>query len=176
MGFIYLTSIAVQRQLGSGRILRKSISASGAATIINGMKPHSIGRALGIGLRVAGRIASQQVAASAQAAASKPAPQPSAAAAVQNRAAGQVAGQATRGIARGVGGFLRPFRRVGGILWLEVTGVFFFLPVVVFAPTLWRIRASWLQGPDHKTFLLTAAVMAIFLYLSVTSFWRARRK
>jgi hypothetical protein len=87
-----------------------------------------------------------------------------------------VAGQATRGIARGVGGFLRPFRRVGGILWLEVTGVFFFLPVIVFAPTLWRIRASWLQGPDHKTFLLTAAVMAIFLYLSVTSFWRARRK
>jgi hypothetical protein len=139
------------------------------------MKPHSIGRTLGIGLRIAGRIARQRVAANAQAAANVPA-SPAASTAAQSRAAGQAARQATRGVVRGIGGFLRPFRRVGGILWLEVTGVFFFLPVVVFAPTLWRIRASWLQGPDHKTFLLTAAVMAIFLYLSVTSFWRARRK
>ena len=94
----------------------------------------------------------------------------------QNRAAGQAAGKATRSVARGVGGFLRPFSRVGGILWLEVMGVFFFLPVVVFAPTLWRARASYLSGPDHRTFLVTAAVMAVFLYLSVSSFWRARRK
>jgi fucose 4-O-acetylase-like acetyltransferase len=71
---------------------------------------------------------------------------------------------------------LRPFRRVGGILWLEVTGVFFFLPVLVFSPTLWRLRASWAQGPDHRTFLLTAAVVVIFFYLSASSFWRARKK
>jgi hypothetical protein len=139
------------------------------------MKPHSIGRAVGIGMRVAGRIAGQRVAAGAQAAANVPA-RPAAPSAEQNRAAGKAAGQVTRGFARGVRGFLRPFGRVGGILWLEVTGVFFFLPVVVFAPTLWRFRASWLHGPDHKTFLVTAAIMAVFFYLSVTSFWRARRK
>ncbi len=138
------------------------------------MKPQIIGRTLGIGLRVAGRIVGRRVAASAQAAANQPAQQPASAA--QSRAAGQAAGQATRGVARGVGGFLQPFRRVGGILWLEVTGVFFFLPVVVFAPTLWRVRASCLQGPDHRTFLVTAIVMAVFLYLSVSSFLRARRK
>jgi hypothetical protein len=138
------------------------------------MKPHSIGRALGIGMRVAGRIASQRVAAGAQAAANAPA-RPAANAA-QSRGAGQVAGKVTRGLARGVGGFLRPFGRVGGILWLEITGVFFFLPVVVFAPILWRTRASYLHGPDHKTFLLTAAIMAVFLYLSVSSFWRTRKR
>ena len=75
-----------------------------------------------------------------------------------------------------MGGFFRPFRRVGGILWLEVTGVFFLLPVIVFAPTVWRTRLSWAHGPDHRTFLVSALVVAVFLYLGVTSFWRARRK
>jgi hypothetical protein len=90
--------------------------------------------------------------------------------------AGRTAGKTTRVVARGVGGFLKPFGRVGSILWLEVMGVFFFLPVLVFAPTLWRIRASWMSGPDHRTFLLTAGIMALFFYLSVNSFLRARRK
>ena len=139
------------------------------------MRPQTIGRALGIGLRIAGRIASKQLAGSAQTAANAPArPQPATAA--QNRSTGKAAGQVTRGVARGVGGFLRPFGRVGGILWLEVTGVFFFLPVVVFAPTLWRLRASWLRGPDHATFLVTAGIVVLFFYLSVSSFWRAQKK
>jgi len=143
------------------------------------MKPQTIGRALGIGLRVAGRIASQRVAAGVQAAANQPAPA-AAASAAQSRASGQVAsgvaGQAARGAARGVGGFLKPFRRVGGIVWLEVTGVFFALPVVVFGPVLWRTRLSWAHGPDHRTFLITTVIVALFLYLSVSSFWRARRR
>jgi hypothetical protein len=133
------------------------------------MKPHSIGRALGIGLRVAGRIAGQRIAASAT-------PRPAASTAGPSRAAAQAAGQARRGLARGVGGFLRPFRRVGGILWLEVMGAVFFVPVAVFAPTLWRARASYAHGPDHRTFLVTAGVVLVFLYLSLSSFWRARRK
>ncbi|MGA9667569.1 MAG: hypothetical protein WBQ94_00085 [Terracidiphilus sp.] len=141
------------------------------------MKPHSIGRTLGIGLRVAGRVAGQRATAGVEAAAKAPTdPQAAAAAAAQNRAAGQAAGKVTRGVARGVGGFLRPFGRVGGILWLEVTGVFFFLPVLVFAPTLWRTRASFAHGSDHRTFLVSAAIILVFLYLSVSSFWRARRK
>jgi hypothetical protein len=137
------------------------------------MKPQSIGRALGIGLRVAGRIAGQRIAAGAQSSAHQPTP---AAASPQIRASGQVAGKATRSVARGLGGFLRPFSRVGRILWLEVTGVFFFLPVVVFGPTVWRTRLSWAHGPDHRTFLIAAGIVLLFLYLSVTSFLRARRK
>jgi hypothetical protein len=144
------------------------------------MKPHSIGRVLGIGLRVAGRVAGQHVAGGAQAAASAPAANVSGRQPVdtvaQGLTTGRTAGQAARGVARGVGGFLQPFRRVGGIVWLEVTGVFFFLPVLVFAPTLWRVKGSYLRGPDHGTFLLTAGIMALFLYLGVSSFWRAWRR
>jgi len=150
------------------------------------MRPHTIGRTLGIGLRIAGRMVGQQVSARDQAAASAPVRQPATASTSREpgRAAekpvgqpgGQAGGLTSRGVVRGLGGFLRPFRRVGGILWLEVTGVFFFLPVLVFAPNLWRLRPSHLLGPYDKTFLVTAAVMAVFLYLSVTSFWRARKR
>jgi hypothetical protein len=143
--------------------------------MIDEMKPQRIGRILGTGLRVAGRIAGEQMAARARSAAA-PVAQPAASAGVRGQAAGQVAGQAARGVARGVGGFLRPFRRVGGTLWLEVTGVFFLLPVIVFAPNLWRLRASYLHGPDHRTFLVTAGVVVVFLYLGVSSFWRAHKR
>ena len=134
------------------------------------MKPQNIGRTLGIGLRIAGRIAGQSIAAGAQAAANQPASQPAA------RTAGNVAGQATRGLGRGIGGFLKPFSRIGGILWLEVTGAFFFLFVVVFARFAWITRMDYFQGPNHLRFLVYSGVALGFLYLAVSSFWRARRK
>ena len=81
-----------------------------------------------------------------------------------------------RGVARGVGGFLRPFGRVGGIIWLEVTGVFFLLFVVAFASMAWRTHPASIHGPYDRTFITSVAVVAVFLYLSVSSFWRARRK
>lgn len=146
-----------------------------AATIINGMKPHSVGRTLGIGLRVAGRIAGQQVAASVDAAANAKSPTPGPSS-VNAAARSKAAGKATWNVGRGIGGFLKPFSRVGSILWLEVMGVFFLLPVVVFAPTVWRTRGSFAHGPDHTTFLVSAVFALLFLYLGVSSFWRARRK
>ena len=134
------------------------------------MKPQSIGRALGVGLRVAGRLASQRA---AQTTANRPNP---AINPVNARTAGKTAGKAARGAARGVGGFLRPFSRVGGIIWLEVMGVFFALPVVVFLPTIWKVRGDWAHGPDHRTFLMAVGIVVLFFYLSVSSFLRARRK
>jgi hypothetical protein len=92
------------------------------------------------------------------------------------RVSGQAAGRATANVARGVGGFLRPFRRVGGSILLEVVGVFFFLFVLVFANWAWKLRDQAVHGPDHARFLLYAAMTLVFLYLSVSSFWRARRK
>jgi hypothetical protein len=89
---------------------------------------------------------------------------------------GRAAGQATRNVGRGVSGFFQPFKRVGSKILLEVVSVFFLLPVVVFAPVLWRTRESWQSGPDHKTFLASAVVIVVFLYLGVSSFWRARRR
>jgi hypothetical protein len=157
-----------------------------------------IGRALGVGVRVVGRMAGQLLDGPAQPAVA--APQQHQAAPVansqapssnhsnhQNRAtgrgaahatiqAGQSVGQASQSLSRGVGGFLRPFRRVGSILWLEVTGVFFLLPAVVFAPSLLREIQAYPHSSDHRTLWVTAGVVAVFLYLGVSSFWRAHRR
>ena len=144
------------------------------------MEPRIIGRALGIGVRVAGRIAGQRVAASGAPAGGAARRQAACAVPAPNRDAGQrasqIAVQAGRAASQGVGGFLRPFRRVGGILWLEVTGVLFLLPVIVFAPALWRASVGYSHTGDHRTFWAAALVVALFLYLSVSSFWRARRR
>jgi hypothetical protein len=146
------------------------------------VKPESIGRVLGIGMRVAGRMAGQRImgeASTAVAAVQATAERTGAAvnaAAPQVAARTRTAGKATGGIARGLSGFFQPFRRVGGKIWLEVTGVFFLLPVVVFAPTIWRTRASWAYGADHRTFVSASIVVAVFLYLGVTSFWRAHKR
>jgi H+/Cl- antiporter ClcA len=75
-----------------------------------------------------------------------------------------------------MGGFLRPFGRVGGMVLLEVTGGFFFLFVILFANWTWKLRTQYAQGPDHSKFLVYAILTIAFLYLSVSSFWRARRK
>lgn len=122
---------------------------------------------MGIGVRVAGRIAGQHIANQPPASASAP---PNAA--VRARAAGK----GTRNVGKGISGFLKPFRTVGSKILLEVIGVFFLLPVLVFAPVLWRTRASWQHGPDHRAFLSSAVIIAIFLYLGVTSFWRAAKR
>jgi hypothetical protein len=138
------------------------------------MKPQTIGRALGVGMRVAGRMAGQRLAGSPQqAAAARPVTIEGVSAPARVRVSGNTA---TGSLARGIGGFLRPFRRLGSILFLEVVGLFFFIFVLVFAQTLWRARASYLHGPDHQKFLVAAGLTLLFLYLAVSSFWRARRK
>lgn len=96
------------------------------------------------------------------------------------RSSARQAGRTTRvvggSVAKGVGGFLKPFRRVGGIVFLEVTGVFFLLFVLVFGNWTWKVRASYAQGPDHTKFLVYAAMTLVFSYLTVSSFWRTRKK
>ena len=119
-------------------------------------------------VRVAWRLASERLTASAE-------PVPAASAPV-GRSAGRVTGSATKGLAQGVRGFLRPFARVGSILWLEVSGVFFFMFVLIFGQSLWRTRASAEHGPDHAKFVVAACLIALFLYLTISSFWRARRR
>jgi hypothetical protein len=130
-------------------------------------------------MRVAGRIVGQRLSAQGQfgvGAPRTPTVQLGTSSAVQNRAAGQAAGQFTtqagRGVSRGIGGFLRPFRRVGGILWLEVTGAFFLLFAAVFALRLWQNWAG--VGWIWRALEIGAAV--VFVYLGVGSFWRAQRR
>lgn len=143
-----------------------------------------IGRAVGIGVRVLGRMAGQQLGPPRQPAAARPQmhqPASVASSGNPNQATGQSTARATvqsgRSLSRGVGGFLGPFRRVGGILWLEVTGVFFliFVPVFVWRGA-WPARASYAHGPDHLRFLVFTGLASLFLYLGVSSFWRAHRR
>jgi hypothetical protein len=139
-----------------------------------------IGRALGIGVRVAGRIAGQTLGDQVQNVAGRPQPLRTVNGAPQNRFAGKLptaaVPQARAVISQGIGGFFRPFRRVGGILWLEVTGVLFLLPVVAFVTTLWRSAAEYPHTTDHRTFWVSAVIVGVFLYLSLSSFWRAQRR
>ncbi len=147
------------------------------------MRPQTIGRVLGIGVRIAGRMAGQRLAGTAQPPAGgtgpgvrRPVTIDAVTGAAAGRASGQRLGQATGSVARGVGGFLRPFHRVGSSIFLEVVGVFFFLFVLVFGNWAWRLRSQVLHGPEHQKFLVYVAMMLLFLYLSVSSFWRARRR
>ena len=61
-------------------------------------------------------------------------------------------------------------------LWLEVTGFFFGLFALYFAQDLWRTHLSYASGPQHQRFLIAAAMTLVFGYLSVSAFWRARRR
>jgi hypothetical protein len=158
------------------------------------MNANEFGKRLGIGVRVAGRMAQQRA---EQASLSNTA-QAQAAGPVQNsgqpvgvvespvrgfvpsardiREAKQKTHKYTRAAGRGIGGFLRPFGRIGGILWLQVTGFFFGLFALYFAQDLWRTHLSYVSGPQHQRFLIAAAMTLVFGYLSVSAFWRARRK
>jgi hypothetical protein len=145
------------------------------------MEPRNIGRALGIGIRVAGRIAGQRVANPAPSAANPPPTQ------VQSVAAGpslmsqarpqapgtrRIVARTGANLSTGIAGLLRPFRRVGGVVWLEATGTFFLLFAALFALRLWQ---NWSGiGEVSRDFSIGAAV--VFLYLGISSFWRARHR
>jgi hypothetical protein len=148
------------------------------------MNANEIGKRLGIGVRVAGRVAQQHAQQRAEEAAKQsgtaagavtgpPRVIPSAA---DIRAAQQKTHKYTRAAGRGVGGFLRPFGRVGGILWLEVTGFFFGLFALFFAQDLWRARSGYASGPLHQRFWIAVVLTAVFAYLSISAFWRAKRR
>ena len=146
--------------------------------MIDGMRPQTVGRVLGVGLRVAGRMAGQRLAGPGTTPASAGAATTAAHEETRARArqAGATTARMSGGVARGLGGFLRPFRRVGGILFLEVVGGFFMLFVLIFGAMAWRLRSDFAHGPAHTHFLVSAGMGLVFLYLSVSSFWRANRR
>lgn len=137
------------------------------------MRAQTIGRFFGVGLRVAGRMAGQRIAASGS---STPRPANPGGGAQRPRISAQQAARAGGSISRGLGGFVRPFARVGHSIFLEVTGVFFLLFVLVFGNWAWRLRSQYVHGPEHAKFLVYLGMMLVFAYLAASSFWRARRK
>src|ERR1700677_2014907 len=71
---------------------------------------------------------------------------------------------------------LGPFTHAGGVLWLEITGLFFALFALFFVQSVYRVRTAWRQGPEHAHLLLYGAMALAFAWFSVSSFARAYRK
>ncbi len=150
-----------------------------------------LGRVLGIGARLAGKTLAEAVDAAT-------APNPRGAAETGQRSEGLVtppgreagtrAGRRVRetqaGVQRGGrqfgGSVWRPFAKASGVLWLEVTGVFFGLIALFGAQGVWMYRgAAWGSAENHgahQHFLLAVALAAVFGYFCVSSFVRAARK
>ena len=73
-----------------------------------------------------------------------------------------------------------PFVKLSGVLWLELTGVFFGIFAVFAAGGVWKMRGEWWQtaaNHDARTRLIAAAAMAVlFGYFCVSSFVKAGRR
>ena len=147
------------------------------------MRPKTLGRALGIGLRIAGKTVLADPAPlspEAMRAAEQARLQAVRAAGEKGHAVGTGLGQGTRNLKRGTRNFGRavwnPFALATSVLWLEITGMFFALFALFFAQHLYELRGAWRSGPEHLHVALYATLLLLFLYFSATSFLRAGRK
>jgi hypothetical protein len=132
------------------------------------MEPDRFGRKLGIGVRVASNILRERAAQTAHS--------------MRQEAPVYVAQgvEQRRSTARGAKKFGQsiwgPFVHAGGVLWLEVTGLFFALFGLFFAQNAYKLRHFWYSGPSHPRFLIYVAVTLLFFYFAFSSFYRARQK
>jgi len=139
------------------------------------MEPNRLGRKLGIGVRVASGMVRDRA---AQAAHSMQQEGPT----MQQQASAYAGRGAERGraVATGAKNFGKsvwgPFAHAGGVLWLEITGLFFALFGLFFAQNAYKLRHAWYSGADHSRFLIYVAVTLVFFYFTFSSFYRARRK
>jgi hypothetical protein len=144
------------------------------------MEPKKVGRTLGIGVRVASKMVRERVE-RATSAHSDPVgvengrPAAPAAASPGIKIDSTMAG-AKRGAKAFGQAFLGPFTHAGGVLWLEITGMFFALFALFFIQNIYRTRGSWNQGPEHAHLLLYIVLAIGFAWFSFSSFMRAYRK
>lgn len=77
-------------------------------------------------------------------------------------------------------GVWKPFVRLAGVLWLEVTGVFFGVFAAFAVSAMWKLRAAWhataANTKDHENFLWSGGMALVFGYFCVSGFVRARRR
>ena len=69
-----------------------------------------------------------------------------------------------------------PFVHAGGVLWLEITGLFFAIFGMFFVQGVYRLRTDWHAGPNHQKLVIYGCVAILFFYFSITSFYRAHKK
>jgi hypothetical protein len=146
------------------------------------MEAGTAGRKLGIGLRLAAKAMRTY----AEQATSTPHPTTvQAQSANRTDTSGRTAPTAkvsakAKGVARGAKRFGEavwgPMAHTGGVLWLEITGLFFVLFALFFGQNVYKFRYSYLGGPDHVHFLVYAAFTVLFAWFALSSFYKARRK
>jgi hypothetical protein len=138
------------------------------------MEPNLFGRKVGIGVRLASNIVRDRAAQTAHSMRQE-APAMQQASVYVERGA-----ERGRSVARGAKKFGQsiwgPFAHAGGVLWLEITGLFFGLFGLFFAQGAYRLRQFWYSGAGHSRFLTYAAVALVFFYFTFSSFYRARKK
>jgi hypothetical protein len=152
------------------------------------MGAETAGKKLGIGLRLAAKAVKERA---ADATAAPNAPPPSAGAQPNYRTASAYAAksatqavakapQFAKGVAQGTRrfgeAFLGPLTHTGGVLWLEITGLFFALFAAFFAQNVYKFRHNYASGPEHVHFLVYTALAIIFAWFTITSFYKARQK
>jgi len=73
-----------------------------------------------------------------------------------------------------------PFVRLSGVLWLEITGVFFGIFALGAMGAVWRLRGDWrlttANAASHRSLLGAVAMLVVFGYFCVSSFVRAKRR
>lgn len=132
------------------------------------MQPDRVGRKLGVGMRVASGMLRERAAQTAQTVR-----QDAPVYAARSKSAISGTKKGAKRFGEAVWG---PFIHAGGVLWLEITGLFFTLFGLFFAQGVYRLRSDWRTGPNHERLLIYAAVAVVFFYFAVSSFYRARRK
>lgn len=132
------------------------------------MEPNTLGRKFGIGLRVASKMLLDRTAPAISQTAQTTQQQ-----APVYAAKGKAVVKGTRKFGESV---WRPFAHASGVLWLEVTGLFFGIFTLFFASNTYKLRHEWAIGPDHQRFLVYTVVTLAFAYFTFSSFYRAQKK
>ena len=98
-------------------------------------------------------------------------------AATQARATKQGLGRGSRRFGEAM---WAPFVRLSGVLWLEITGVFFGIFALFALGAMWKLRGEWhataTNAESHRSLLGAVAMLVVFGYFCVSSFVRARRR
>jgi hypothetical protein len=73
-----------------------------------------------------------------------------------------------------------PFVKLSGVLWLEVTGVFFGIFALFAGGGAWKMRGglrdAGVNHDAHVHFVLTLAMAVVFAYFCISSFVKANRR
>ena len=89
---------------------------------------------------------------------------------------GQKGRRIFQGISAGIGSFIETLRRVGKVLWLEITGFLFLWFALVGGLACWHEYHAYAAGKVGPGRAAVAGFFSfLFAYFGVSSFWSARK-